>query len=107
MGDILDAIGKSVPEGAFLSDPKRLACMHNHATLLKEELFGERVGLEDFKNLKIGADSFGERLKGLGSSVAFLVKTRGNVEARMAEQDERIAGKGELLYLKDKLKRRK
>ena len=45
MGDVLEAIGKSVPEGALLNDPKGMACMHKHLALIKEELYGNRLGL--------------------------------------------------------------
>ena len=46
-------------------------------------------------------------MKCLGSSVAFLLRTRGNVEERLQAQDEKLAGKADLASMKAKFKRRK
>ena len=46
-------------------------------------------------------------MKCLGTSVAFLLRTRGNVEERLKAQDEKLAGKADLASMKAKFKRRK
>ena len=62
---------------------------------------------KDFRELKAGADELAEKIKLMGDAIAFLLSIRGDSDAALRDLMDALKGKADLVYVKDKFKRRK
>ncbi len=103
---MLKYIAKFTPKDAILREASRIHCEHRFIESLRDEIFKGKSE-KDFKELKAGADELAEKIKLMGDAIAFLLSIRVDSDAALNSLLDALKGKADLVYVKDKFKRRK